>query len=216
MVAKIFRHLGRNTIAYVALLVALSSGSYAAVSKLAPPNSVGTRQVIDHALLKKDFKRGQLPRGPRGIQGPQGIQGNQGSRGATGLAGPIGPSDAYINRIDTIQALSSGPIQVAALTLPAGSYFVTGKLLADNDNTTAMRIDCTLSDPSANPIDFMKLRLAPTGPPNLEFGDIALAGALTIAAPGTVKVTCEALEGTASTVTVGFRKLIAIRVGAVH
>jgi len=51
---------------------------------------------------------------------------------------------------------------------------------------------------------------------DLQFGDIGLAGALTIAAPGTVKLTCIVAEGTATGVTVGFRKLIAIRVGAVH
>ena len=40
MVASVTKHLRRNLIAYVALLFALSSTSYAAATKLLPPNSV--------------------------------------------------------------------------------------------------------------------------------------------------------------------------------
>src|ERR687887_2920268 len=82
------RHLQHNLVAYVALLLALSGTSYAAVTKLLPANSVGTRQVINGSLLKKDFKSGQLPRGARG---PRGFAG---AAGATGPAGPAGPAGA--------------------------------------------------------------------------------------------------------------------------
>ena len=95
------RHLRRNLVAYVALLFALGGTSYAAATTLLPPNSVGTRQVINGSLLKKDFKAGQLPRGARGprgfagaagaqgVQGPPG-QGVQGPPGAQGAQGPAG------------------------------------------------------------------------------------------------------------------------------
>jgi hypothetical protein len=73
-------------IACIALAVALGGTAYA-VTQL-PTNSVGTRQVVDHSLLKRDFKRGQLP---HGAQGPRGIQGSQGPPGARGLPGPRGP-----------------------------------------------------------------------------------------------------------------------------
>jgi hypothetical protein len=63
------RHLRHNLVAYVALLFALGGTSYAAATTLLPPNSVGTRQVINGSLLKKDFKAGQLPRGARGPRG---------------------------------------------------------------------------------------------------------------------------------------------------
>jgi hypothetical protein len=88
------RHLRRNAVAYVALLFALSGTSYAAASKLLPANSVGTKQVINASLLKKDFKRGQLPRGARGPQGSPGLRGSQGlpgPAGPRGLRGPAGP-----------------------------------------------------------------------------------------------------------------------------
>jgi len=53
-------------------------------------NSVGTKQVIDHSLLKVDFKAGQLPRGPRGPQGAQGVPGPAGAQGVSGPSGPAG------------------------------------------------------------------------------------------------------------------------------
>lgn len=87
----VFRHLRRNLIAYVALLVALSGTSYAAAGKLLPPNSVGTRQVINGSLLKNDFRAGQLPRGARGAPGPPGATGPRGLQGSEGPQGVQGP-----------------------------------------------------------------------------------------------------------------------------
>jgi hypothetical protein len=65
MLASVMGHARRNLVAYVALLFALGGTSYAAATKLVSSNSVGSRQVINHPLLKKDFKPGQLPRGPQ-------------------------------------------------------------------------------------------------------------------------------------------------------
>ena len=73
------RFLRQHAIALLALFIALSGTGYAASSKLLPANSVGTRQVINHSLLKRDFKRGQLPRGPRGFDGPTGADGQRGA-----------------------------------------------------------------------------------------------------------------------------------------
>ena len=98
MLATLLRHLRGNLIAYVALLFALTSTSYAAATKLLPANSVGSKQVINHSLLKKDFKSAQLPRGPRGARGPQGTSG---ARGATGTQGPQGIQGAKGDKGDT-------------------------------------------------------------------------------------------------------------------
>src|SRR6266516_2083260 len=84
MLASVIRHARRNLVAYVALLFALSGTSYAAATKLLPPNSVGTKQVINGSLLKKDFKAGQLPRGARGPRGFAGAAGAQGVQGPPG------------------------------------------------------------------------------------------------------------------------------------
>lgn len=101
-------HLRRNAVAYLALFVALTSTSVAAVSL--PRNSVSSPQirdgqvkradvarnaivsnrVADGSLLARDFRSGQLPAGPAGPVGPAGPQGPQ---------GPPGPLDdsRYVN-----------------------------------------------------------------------------------------------------------------------
>jgi hypothetical protein len=61
-----FRPSPAIVISAVALLVALGGSSVAAVTKLAPANSVGTVQVIDNSLLLKDFKAGQVAGGALG------------------------------------------------------------------------------------------------------------------------------------------------------
>ncbi len=56
-----FRPTPAMVVASIALLVALGGTSFAAVSKLGPPNSVGTNQVVDGSLLAKDLKAGVIP-----------------------------------------------------------------------------------------------------------------------------------------------------------
>ena len=85
-------YLRRNHLALIALFVVLGGTSYAAV-KLAP-NSISTREVKNHSLLRKDFAARQLRpvRGARGIRGSQGQVGTTGAAGATGPKGAIGPT----------------------------------------------------------------------------------------------------------------------------
>jgi hypothetical protein len=127
MVASVTRHLRRNLVAYLALLFALSGTSYAAATALLPANSVGTRQVINHSLLKQDFKSGQLPRGPRGPAGDPGDQGDPGPPGIAtvgSVSGPAGPMCAD----------GGGACQVASstATCPAGSVVVGGGWTSDS------------------------------------------------------------------------------------
>ena len=102
-------------VACIALLVALTGTSFAAVSQLAP-NSVGPRQlrtgavtrpkirnnainsvkVANRSLLRSDFAPGQLPAGPTGPQGPPG------PAGAAGPAGPAGTIGAITVRSESI------------------------------------------------------------------------------------------------------------------
>jgi Collagen triple helix repeat (20 copies) len=91
---RLARHMRQNLVAYTALFVALSGTSYAAATKLLPPNTVGTRQVVDRSLLARDFKSGQVPRGARGSRGEAGPPGTQGPPGAPGSAGPPGSAGA--------------------------------------------------------------------------------------------------------------------------
>jgi hypothetical protein len=82
----IARHFRTNLVGYLALLVALGGTGYAAGSKLLPPNSVGSAQVINHSLSKSDFKPGQLPRGARGATGGTGPPGPSGASGLSGTS----------------------------------------------------------------------------------------------------------------------------------
>jgi hypothetical protein len=90
----VLTYLRRQHLALVALFVALSSTSYAAIT--IPRNSVGPTQirrnavtsakVSDRSLLAKDFKAGQLPAGPQGEKGEKGDKGDPGATGATGTS----------------------------------------------------------------------------------------------------------------------------------
>ena len=91
---QVASHVRRNIVGYLALFFALTGTSYAATTRLLPQNSVGTKQVIDHSLLKVDFKGGQLPHGAAGPQGAQGPKGDAGPQGAQGATGPQGAQGA--------------------------------------------------------------------------------------------------------------------------
>jgi hypothetical protein len=90
MLRKIKRPSPAMVVACAALLVALGGTSVAAVKVLAPRNSVGSLQVIDHSLLAKDFKT--PPKGPAGARGPAGPAGPAGTAGAAGPKGDKGDS----------------------------------------------------------------------------------------------------------------------------
>jgi hypothetical protein len=102
-------------VACIALLVALTGTSIAAVSQLAP-SSVGTLQlktgavtnakirnnavtslkVANRSLLRSDFAPGQLPAGPVGPQGPAGPAGAAGPAGPAGTIGAITVRNASV------------------------------------------------------------------------------------------------------------------------
>lgn len=88
-----------NVMATVALFIALSGSSYAAIkvtgksvkdSSLTGRDvrnaSLTTLDVKNRSLLAKDFKAGQLPAGARGADGATGATGSPGADGATGSA----------------------------------------------------------------------------------------------------------------------------------
>jgi hypothetical protein len=128
MLSSASRHLRRNLVAYLALLFALSGTSYAAATTLLPSNSVGTRQVINGSLLKKDFKSGQLPRGRQGDPGDPGNPGPPGVATVGSVSGPAGPMCMQ----------SGGACQVGSstATCPAGSVVVGGGWTSDSVTVT--------------------------------------------------------------------------------
>jgi Collagen triple helix repeat (20 copies) len=145
MFASFMKHARRNLVAYVALLFALSGTSYAAATKLLPPNSVGTKQVINHSLLKKDFKAGQLPRGRRGLQGaigPSGPTGPAGPRGAQGVAGPQGdegpPGPVDLTYVTTEVTVAAGAQGTGQAVCPGGMVVTGGGAMTDSADPAAI------------------------------------------------------------------------------
>jgi hypothetical protein len=139
MLASVMGHARGNLVAYVALFCALSSTSYAAVTRLVPPNSVGTRQVINHSLLKKDFKSGQVPRGARGPAGPAGAVGPTGPAGPAGAKGPPGPvSLTYAE--SAVTPVAAGTQATASAACPVGMFVTGGGVFVDSTDT-AVNVD---------------------------------------------------------------------------
>jgi len=230
-----FRFSHGTVVAYVALFVALGGTTYAATGGnfiLGKPNSASSTSSLTAPVSGKALQlnntstaAGATALGLNVATGHAPFTVNSGTKVANlnadkldGIDSTGFKSNAYIDRQDSIQALNaSGATQVASKSLPAGSFVLMAKLLADNDASSAARIDCSLNDPAANQLDFMKLRLAATNTPNLEFGNISLAGAVTLGVPGAVTVQCTQLEDFPPPgVTVGFRKLIAIKIDTLH
>ncbi len=134
-----------NVTATLALVIALGGTSYAAI-KL-PKNSVTSATVKDRSLLKKDFKTGQLPRGKTGKQGPAGPAGPAGGSGAAGSAGTgAGTGAGLFNRAEAAENLVPGSADqtIQSLALPAGSWVVTAKFIAENATLTGT-LACSLN-----------------------------------------------------------------------
>lgn len=178
-----------NLTATVALVIALGGTSYAAI-KL-PKNSVTSTQVKDRSLLKKDFKAGQLPAGKTGKPGPAGPAGPAGGSGA---AGGAGTGVGLFNRPQAAELLVPGSAdqQIQSLALPAGSWVVTAKFIAENQvartpDAPEPRLTCSLTIGGVA-VD----NLGPA--PGIDFDQGAsantLTGAGTLAGAGAATVVC--------------------------
>jgi preprotein translocase subunit Sec61beta len=133
MLGRALQHLRRHVVAYLALFVALSGTSYAAATKLAPKNSVGSPQVINGSLQKVDLSKKAFAalrgaRGPRGLQGaagsagPAGTQGPKGDTGGSGAAGQQGAEGPQ--GLPGSATLRSGPGVAGLATLDSGAAIV--------------------------------------------------------------------------------------------
>ena len=165
MLVRIGRHLRQHFVAYLALFVALGGTSMAAANALVPKNSVGTAQVINHSLLKKDFKSGQLPRGARGPAGPRGLAGAQGAAGpagpagAAGAQGPPGPLNLHYSESAPVQ-VAAGADQTFSVACPAGMVVTGGGAFTDSADPAVALSDSDWDSTTSG------------GPPNVWFATV--------------------------------------------
>jgi collagen triple helix repeat protein len=95
MTGGFLRFLRRNTIALLALFLALGGTTYAASTSLIGKNTVASPQVVNGSLQTKDLSakaRTALKgnRGPRGLTGAPGAAGTPGAKGDKGDKGDTG------------------------------------------------------------------------------------------------------------------------------
>jgi hypothetical protein len=132
---KLLRGARCNALAWLALCVALSGTSYAAVNLA--KGSVTSREVKDRSLKAIDFKKGQLPAGAAGAVGPKGDTGD------TGDEGPAGPSGLTLGSAgtgpieDDVSICSTAPVATASVVLPrAAKVLVTASASLNNTGTS--------------------------------------------------------------------------------
>jgi hypothetical protein len=124
MVYGFGRFLRRNTIALLALFLALGGTTWAASSALIGRNTVASPQVVNGSLQTKDLsaKARKALKGNRGLRGLRGLQGAKGATGAQGVQGVQGPAGPFPDSLASGKTLrgawSLGSDQAAS----AGSY----------------------------------------------------------------------------------------------
>ena len=188
-------------ISVIALFVALSGASYAAI-KL-PINAVGTAQikkdavtsakVKDGSLLAGDFKAGQLP---AGAKGEAGVKGDTGQRG---------PSDAYVTVVssDPVVFRSAWVGMATTPMLPAGSYVVTGLVnlfRGGGFEEYVVQMSCKVEEDAPSVINMLLGSQS----------QLVVSSTVTLAEPNAVSFGC--LASIPDTVTAGLRNIIATRV----
>jgi hypothetical protein len=133
-------------ISVIALIMA-TAGVGVAASRL-PANSVGTRELKNHAviaskvkhhsLLAVDFKAGQLPAGEQGPTGNTGPTGDTGMQGAPGISGYV--------QVDAHSALDTTTPKSATALCPTGMKVIGGGVAVPGAITVAISNSVPLAD----------------------------------------------------------------------
>jgi hypothetical protein len=113
MTRRFGRFLRRNTIALLALFLALGGTSYAAAT-LINGSQIKPHTIAKNRLTNKAIKQLRGNRGPRGLQGVPGTQGARGPTGAQGIQGPPGPFPATLPAGATIKGAFAMSIDASA------------------------------------------------------------------------------------------------------
>ena len=193
-----------NVTAALCLAVVLATVTPVKALPAAAAEMITGEKIKDGSIKAKDLSRDVRAdlekKGPKGPKGPQGPQ------------GPVGPSQIYTKTFPT-KVVTNGQFQFAALTLPAGAYFVFVRANGANGGDVVTRLECVLKDVAhpAVEVDFFKTGMAAqTGYP-LQFQSLAMGGAVNLTAAGTVQATCGSQADTS--VELIAARMTAVRVG---
>lgn len=206
---RIAGYLRHNLLGAIALVVALTGVSYAvAASKHSKTLKVcQLKHSHDVVVTGKGVKcagpkltiGAPGPAGPTGSAGPKGDTGQTGQtgqKGDTGLPGAVsviyktaGDSGLILIAADpNFNTQNSSPTQVLSLSLPAGSYWLTGKLSAQDTNpVSGYALDCVMANGST-PLDIAHGTIQASINNNVPF---ELAAPLTITSPATITLACD-------------------------
>jgi hypothetical protein len=198
-----------NVVATMALVFAMSGGAFAASHYL-----VNSTKQINPKVLKK-LKGNAGPKGATGKEGAPGKEGLAGKDGGAGVKGEPGPTHAYTKATND----GSG---VASITVPAGTYVISGDGDLFDDSAKVGTGECILTAPG-----FTESRLSSVSKEGAEepfekrpsgSASIANSGAVTLAASGTIEERCvknsESQPG--STIGTAEASVTAIEVGGLN
>jgi hypothetical protein len=205
--------LRRWPIAVVALL-ALGIASVASVAAVSGSSTVsacvkkkgGSIRIVRASTRCRRSERGLSwntigPAGPRGLRGFTGARGPSGATGAAGAAGAAGSNAAVNGFVDANPPGSGGyltlptsgsPFVVASLKLAAGRYVVQGDVHVETIST-GTKVTCSLNG-NEETLDEGVIDVG-TAAGQVQHGDLALGGGLTLTAPGMAFVSCSPVLG---------------------
>src|SRR5437763_5973461 len=146
-----FRPSPGLVVAAVALAVALSGTSYAAVQLIGNGQlktvAVNSRVIKNHTVKGIDLATGVIRRGPVGPAGPPGSAGAPGPTGATGPSGPSGPAGSITKLtavVNTNGTLARSQGTTSSTHLGTGTYEIVF-----NQDVTQCTYVATLGNPGA-------------------------------------------------------------------
>jgi hypothetical protein len=193
-------------------------------------NAVTSAKVKDGSLRAADFNPTDLG----ALKGPKGDPGAAGAKGDTGATGPIGPSDVYSAKSNDPCGGTASPdlihphafcLATLSLTLPAGNYAVSGKITFANATGTVGDGECYFADGGDISLATVPISGETVADPTLhKFGTATVYVQEDVALPtgGTVTMKCQntgasdVSDGGSNDLGLGYERLHAIKVGAVH
>ena len=127
--------------------------------------------------------------GPQGPVGPQGPQGPQGSQGEGGAAAAFHTANADMFALPAGDCCEVVSQVVASLTLPEGSYVISGLVLAaPGENTIGVTVQCKVKSPGI----LRYGHISGAGISTTEYGGATLpvTASVTLTAPETIQLAC--------------------------